>query len=335
MTAKENDQSKRQWMPEDDLGVKQADDEIVNVEYFRDVKPILTRSCVACHDDVGGKQPAGNLNLNADEELIQYKHEGKFPGTYYRLALDEKAEFGHQPFGYDSYGYPNASRYIRKFQSRRSVLVWKIYGERLDGFSNDDHPSPVAADGGVGNDKLTKAGEEVDGEKFRARWDLDYVGQQMPPPDAVQAGKVKPLSDEDRRTLVRWIDLGCPIDLDFDADQPAERGFGWMLDDNRPVLTMTHPRAGANERFDRILIGMHDYYTGIDRESLTVTANFDIGDAKAGTNLAERMRNKSTGVLELKLPKSVTNLADGQLTVSVKDREGNVRRIERTFSVEE
>ena len=44
----------------------------------------------------------------------------------------------------------------------------------------------------------------------------------MPPPNAV-AGKyvgprgekiqVAPLSDEDRRTLVRWIDLGCPINF--------------------------------------------------------------------------------------------------------------------------
>ena len=46
----------------------------------------------------------------------------------------------------------------------------------------------------------------------------------MPPPEAVAgtyAGpngkkiKVAPLSDEDRLTLVRWIDLGCPIDLDY------------------------------------------------------------------------------------------------------------------------
>ena len=27
------------------------------------------------------------------------------------------------------------------FQSRRSLLVWKIFGERLDGCSNDDLPT--------------------------------------------------------------------------------------------------------------------------------------------------------------------------------------------------
>jgi len=37
--------------------------------------------------------------------------------------------------------------------------------------------------------------------------DVDYQGSAMPPPEAVKSGKVKPLSDEDRLTLVRWIDL--------------------------------------------------------------------------------------------------------------------------------
>ncbi len=340
LTAKEKDESKQQWMPEDDVGLRAAKEEIVNVEYFRDVKPILARSCVACHDGKDGKKPAGNLDLNADHEQVQFSNVGKFPGTYYRLALDEKAEHGHKPFGYDSYGYPNASRYIRKFQSRRSLLTWKLFGKRLDGFSNDDHPSPVSNDGGVGNDKLVQAGEEVDGQKFRAKWDLDFTGKQMPPPEAVKDGKVAPLSDEDRRTLVRWIDLGCPIDLDFVGgdsvgDGPNnERGYGWMLDDNRPVLTVTYPQAGANKSFDRILIGLHDYYTGIDDDSLTVTADFDIGDAKAGENLASRLKPKSDGVYELKFAKPMAKLDAANLTVSVKDREGNTRRIERTFSVE-
>ncbi|NIP94222.1 MAG: hypothetical protein GWO24_12515, partial [Akkermansiaceae bacterium] len=115
------------------------------------------------------------------DEEIQYRHLGKFPGTYYRLALDEKAQFGHKPPTYDSWGYPQASRTIRKFQSRRSLLVWKVYGERLDGFSNDDHPSesiPGARD-------LVLKGQPVDKDKNRARYDLDLVGKQMPPAKAV------------------------------------------------------------------------------------------------------------------------------------------------------
>ena len=37
--------------------------------------------------------------------------------------------------------HQNRSRYVREFQSRRSLLIWKIFGERLDGWTNEDHPS--------------------------------------------------------------------------------------------------------------------------------------------------------------------------------------------------
>ena len=60
---------------------------------------------------------------------------------------------------------------------------------------------------------------------------MTYIG-----PDGKKI-KVAGLSDEDRLTLVRWIDLGCPIDLDYDPARPEATGFGWMLDDQRPTLT--------------------------------------------------------------------------------------------------
>ena len=66
----------------------------------------------------------------------------------------------------------------------------------------------------------------------------------MPPPDAVKAGKWKLFTAEDRLTLVRWIDLGCPIDLTHDAEKPEDRDRGWTLDDQRPTLTLTYPQAG-------------------------------------------------------------------------------------------
>jgi hypothetical protein len=39
---------------------------------------------------------------------------------------------------------------------------------------------------------------------------------------------------------------------------PNERGYGWMLDDTRPTLTLTYPQAGTNPPLTRILVGMHD-----------------------------------------------------------------------------
>jgi hypothetical protein len=78
---------------------------------------------------------------------------------------------------------------------------------------------------------------------------------------------------------------------------------------------------------------MHDYGSGIDRDSFRVVADFAVDDVGAGENLAARFKEKSQGVWELKLSKPITRLERGLLTVSVADRQGNVSRIERTFSV--
>jgi hypothetical protein len=325
---KARDESKLKWDEKDQTGL-QFVKHVVNVEYFRDVQPILKRHCVACHSGKDGREAAGKLDLDADGKLVQHEHHGKFPGTYYRLALDERAKFGHKPVGYDSWGYPNASRYVRKFQSRRSLLTWKVFGERLDGFSNEDHPSESRP----GEGTLFWKGNPVDVAKFRHRADLDYLGPQMPPPDAVKAGKVPPLSDAERRTLVRLIDLGCPIDLDNDALHPERRGFGWMLDENRPTLTVTMPQAGANKALTRILVGMHDYDTGLDMKSFRVVADFDVNGIPAGQNLAGKFQPKSQGVWELRLHEPLRQVERARLEVSVRDRQGNIRRIERTFTV--
>ncbi len=329
LTDKSHDQSHQRWDAADKGGLRTSKQEVVNVEYHRDIQPILARSCVACHSAGDGKRPAGNLDLAADGETVDVPNVAKLPGTYYRLAADERAQFGYKPPTYDSWGYPNASRYIRKFQARRSLLVWKIYGRRLDGFSNDDHPSeskPGARD-------LVLRGEPVDVDRNRARYDIDFTGSEMPPTKAVAAGKVQPLSDEDRRTITRWIDLGCPIDLDYSPDQPDRRGFGWMLDDNRPILTVTSPRPGKNATLDHILIGMHDYGAGLEEGSLTITADFEIDGVPAGENLASRAKELSPGVRELIFNKPINRLERGTLLVSVRDRQGNVTKVGRTISV--
>jgi hypothetical protein len=168
----------------------------------------------------------------------------------------------------------------------------------------------------------------------RRQYDVDYNGHVMPPPDAV-AGKAKgpdgslvkvaPLSDEDKLALARWIDIGCPIDRDTQR--------GWRLDEGRPTLTLTYPQAGANNKLDRILIGMHDYGTGLDMKTFRVTADFPVDGMKAGENLAPRLRSTSAGVWELPVANPPATLTNGNLRVEVRDRQGNVTRVERTFSL--
>src|SRR5262249_28457688 len=113
LTDKARDESKKQWGSDDAGGLRFVKGPL-NVEFHRDIKPILQRSCVACHSARAEGGPAAKLDLDADGEEVAYESEGKFPGTYYRLAMDEKAKFGHKPPGWESWGYPNASRYVRK-----------------------------------------------------------------------------------------------------------------------------------------------------------------------------------------------------------------------------
>jgi hypothetical protein len=208
--------------------------------------------------------------------------------------------------------------------------VWKIFGERLDGFTNDEHPSESKP--GAGD--IVHEGKTLDPERNASRMDVDFTGSPMPPPDAVREGKVQPLADEDRRTILRWIDLGCPIDLDYDPAHPDRRGYGWMLDDNRPILTLALPRERQTTPLDRILIGMHDYDTGLDAASFRVTADFAVNAAKAGENLAGQFKQVAQGVWELKVSSAIKSLPSGRLSVSVRDKQGHVTRVERRFSVE-
>jgi hypothetical protein len=307
VTSKKNDQSGKKWDVKNETGLRYVKG-VLNVEYHRDIEPIFKRSCVACHSAKSAR-PAGFLVLD-DDRLVNGQ---RIPVTYDTLVHPRDSK---------------STRYLWPSQSRNSLLTWKVFGRRTDGFP----------------EKLVR-GAERDYAAHLARGGLPYgpfKGSIMPPPKAVAgtyAGpegkkiKVAPLSDEDRRTIVRWIDLGCPIDHDFDPKQPERRGNGWMLDDQRPTLTLTYPRAGVNKPLTRILVGMHDYYSGLDMDSFRVVADFPIDGARADENLAKKFRPKGDGVWELALTTPVANLRKGKLTVSVKDQQGNISRIERTFSV--
>jgi hypothetical protein len=333
VTMKAKDESKQKWDAKDETGLR-YDAGPRTVEYHRDVKPIFQRSCVACHSGKSDK-PAGNLVLD-DDAMVKAQNPAGLsfdiivPGTYARLAADREGKWGHAPLHRHKWSHlPNsASRYVRMMQSRRSLLVWKIFGERLDGWQNDDFPHEAVP----GDPKsLRHKGQPVeDTPKNREIAHTAYTGSIMPPPEAVKSGKVAPLSEEDKLTLVRWIDLGCPIDLKYDPKNPAQNG--WSLDDQRPTLALTLPTVG--EPLDRILIGLHDTGTGLDAESLRVVADFALDGTAAGENLAKQFKEAAApGVWKLKLARPVTDLPAGTLTVSVKDRQGNTTRVARTFSV--
>jgi hypothetical protein len=304
LTSKQNDQSGKKWDADDTTGLRQVQG-VVNVEYYRDIKPILERSCVACHSGKSAR-PAGGLVLDDDT-----RREGH-PGTYTALLRAKDK---------------NTEPYVWPFRSRNSPLVWKLFGRRVDGFPDKVLPGTESS----------YRGYQVRGG---VAWE-GFKGSVMPPPEAVAGTyegpdgkkiKVAPLTDEDRRTIFRWIDLGCPIDRD-DSKDPQKRGSAWLLDDQRPTLTLTSPQPGVNGALTRILVGMHDYSTGLDPDSFEVVADFPIDGVPAGENLAKKFKALPDSRWELTLTRAVTDLPRGKLNVAIKDKQGNVTRIERSFSV--
>ena len=331
------DQSHQKWSDMDDLGMR-YEPAAKNVEFYRDIQPILQKSCNACHT-AKWEQQMGMLVLD-DDKMRDVPDVGKVPGKYFRLAMDHsyKAEFGYKPIWHERrWCFPNASRYVRMFQSRRSLLVWKILGRRCDGWTNDDHPTEtVPGDPNTlqwHGQPIPPTSENID------RADLDYTGSVMPPLEAVAGTykapdgstiKVEPLSDEDRRTIIRWIDLGCPIDFDYNKDHPDQRGYGWMCDDTRPTLAITLPGVAEGKPLSRILIGAADYYSGLDESSLLLTADFDINGIRAGDDLASECKRTTDGVWELKLGTPMPGKT-GTIRVAIKDKAGNITRVERTI----
>jgi hypothetical protein len=282
----------------------------VDVEYYRDIKPVLQRSCVQCHS-AAGRQEA---RLVLDDTALVDGYEN----TYHRLANDPAARYGIPPvISLRAWRQTNASRYVRMFQSRRSLLIWKIFGRRLDGWTNADFPTERVP----GDPATLPAGAEANDA------DLDFSGTACPPPGS----RVPTLTEHEKMLFARWVDLGAPIS----SPVGAFRGRGWFQDDLRPTLTVSLPRAGRSlEPLTMIRLGAHDYYSGLDERSLSVKADFPVNGRRAGQELGDLFAQRADGVWILQLVPAVAGLERGVVTVSVKDRQGNLAKVVRTFSIQ-
>jgi hypothetical protein len=283
---------------------------VLDVEYHRDIKPILQRSCVACHTRAN---PAGNLALD-DDSIVN-----GFDNAYNRLADDTDAKYGHKPvIGNRTWRGTNASRYVRSFQSRRSLLIWKIFGERLDGWTNASHPTEAVA----GNASTLPAGADAN------LADIDFTGTIMPPPNS----GVPALSEDEKMLFARWIDLGAPID----ASDAARAQYGWFNDEQKPTLALSLPAPGTDSQpLERIRIGAFDNYAGLDMSTFSVKANFPVNGKPPGTELRSAMGQVADSVWVIKLGTPLKMIRDGMVTVSVKDKRGNESVVVRTFNIVE
>ena len=291
---------------------------VVNIEFYKDVRPILQSSCASCHTQATAP---GNLVLD-DTALyaISNNTSEKVPGDYARLCFDSDAKWGTPPLvkvGNDPiWRQTNASRYVRPFQSRRSLLLWKIFGARLDGWSNADHPTESTP----GDASSLPAGAKIN------EADLDYTGTIMPPPNS----GVLPLSADQKMTLARWVDLGCPINTGTGEDA----NFGWFVDDVRPTLTVSQPRPRANTGpLTAIRLGVADGNSGVEMSALSVKADIAIASREPNAELADLAVPIGDGMYAISLTVPMTTVTSANLSVQIADKQGNLTRQKITFSV--
>jgi hypothetical protein len=280
---------------------------VVDVEFHRDIRPLLERSCAGCHTSASASPP-GNLVL---DDLAEY---GDFPGDYARLAADTDGDWGHPPvIDSRTWRQSNASRYIRQFQSRRSLLMWKLFGQRLDGWTNADHPTESVP----GDPETLPPGADPNAA------DLDWTGTIMPPPGSGYT----PLSIDEKMLFGRWIDLGCPINTGDGGQTP----YGWFLDENRPTLAVSLPRPEPSpDPLDRLRIGIADAH-GLASGSLSVTADFTVQGRAPGVELADLAEPTGDGIFEISLGSVLDPPRDGMVHARVADTQGNVTRVDRRF----
>lgn len=279
----------------------------VNLEFYSDIRPILQAKCISCHN---GTQQAGQLVLDDTAPIGS-----GLPGDYTRLADDDDADFGYPPvIPNNAWRQSNASRYIRKFQSRRSLLTWKVFGERLDGWSNADHPTATIP----GDANSLPAGASYNDA------DLDFI-----PSTAHPAGGMPTLSMEEKMTIARWIDLGAPLDTSVDTGT----NLGWFVDDNKPTLTISEPRQNVNHApVTRIVVAVADAYTGIDTSSLSIKADFTVNGHPANTELSGFFTANAEGIYQLNLNTALpANSQERHILAEVKDNQGNVKRVDLRF----
>jgi Hydrazine synthase alpha subunit middle domain/Viral BACON domain len=298
-------------------GVTTANTHSTTVEYLRDIKPILQAKCASCHTSRNGQTPAAGLDLDADNRLVD-----GYPATYAWLARP-RSESNPTPRSVSPEGdwyWPQVTRYIRAGQARQSLLVWKIFGRRLDGRTNADRPTESVA----GNPATIPPGVEW------SECDLDYTGTQMPPSASGVA-----LTWEERMKIARWVDLGAPIDLTGIIQAQGGGGFaGYLEDDLRPTLSLVPSvqRAAATGNLSRFVIGAYDLESGLEPGTLVLTLNRAVGNMPAGTNLAAGLVINEGGTVTINLPAPI-EMASGSITVTaqIRDRAGHLTRIVRTY----
>jgi hypothetical protein len=321
LTTKANDESGQRWNTEDDLGVRFVS-KPESPEWHRDIKPLLVRTGLfakTSDPNLVGIDPADETPVSAYSNTAP-AFSITLPKGYAQICVDANGAL-HPVKPAHSSGYRNAgmksamSRLVRAFQSRRSPLIWALYGARLDGVDNEAFPHQKILGDDTSWSFLGKPVPSPNVGFHREFNHVAYVGNGVP---------AEGFTEDERMMVSRFVDLGCPIEL-----KPG----GWHDDTQRPTLVVT-PHGGTHEDLTQIILGLHDINSGLNPQSLSVTADVDLDGQAAGTELASKFVVHEGGRWIWTFSKPLPALERVRLTVSIADNAGNVATRRVTFATD-
>ncbi len=202
-------------------------------DWDNNIAAIVQNRCASCHAEGESAQQLTGLRLDGSnrtyELLIKNKYtreDGTVIGAGFKPGngltdLDEPGTDRITPH----YQCCTPSRWVSVNSARSSMLVWALYGERLDG------RDPLTG--------LPPAGSGVLVDNGSPRRDYPEIWPKVSEHLAYVSG----MPEAEKRLIARWLDIGAPK-LNVHDD---------MM---RPVMTLT-PVGGASS-VDSILVGLWD-----------------------------------------------------------------------------
>ncbi len=259
------------------------------VDWKNGISDVIERRCASCHGEGKPAQVLTGLRLDGDDrsyELItsnQYRREDGAVINSNTRPGDGLTDVLAKTPGSDRITPRNScctpSRWLSLNSARSSMLVWALYGERMDG--RDPLTGLPPAGSGVPVDDWGRENPEI--------WPL--VGE--------HAAYVADMSEDEKRLIARWIDLGAPK-LNIHDDLA------------RPVLTLTPVPSGGV--VNTVLVGVWDD-SALDYSRFAVRHNGKL--IMSGAELTGE-----PNVISVSLPVGLTdtNAGDHQFEFEIWDR---------------
>lgn len=215
------------------------------VDWQNGISQIFDTRCASCHAEGKPAQQLTGLRLDGNERTYNLLVTNKYTredGT--QITADSKP--GNGLTDLDAAGTDRitprqscctTSRWMSLNSARSSMIVWALYGARLDGRDNTTGLPP--ANSGVLVDPYNRDRPEI--------W----------PKVAAHGAYLASMPEAEKRLIARWIDIGAP-NVNIHDDM------------TRPVLTITPTTAGTS--VNALYIGLWDD-SALDYSKFMVTMN--------------------------------------------------------------